>query len=127
MAQIPWKTILTIIEDAIKQTFDRRNEPQYWWANFKPEDGSHETVAKVKNVRMEATTGLRLELEKGDATIVLEARPSSLSKSKIYVGGKLDVDASMVFDVKNQSRFAFDFKNVTIDGEDYRIDTRLDP
>jgi hypothetical protein len=41
------------------------------------------------------------------------------------------MDAALIFafkgSVSNPSRWAFDFKNVTVDGEDYRINLRFDP
>ena len=131
MPQIPWNTLVKMLRDALKADFDRADDPKYWSAVLKPEDGGAETKALVKEARLDAAKGLRLALEADGKPIVLEATPSSASQSRVKVDGALDPDARLVFALKgsfgNPTRYAFDFKNVTLDGEDLRVDTRFDP
>jgi len=73
----------------------------------------------------------RGEDDGGSATILLEAQHHSPQNAKVLVDGELDPDARLVFafkgGIRNPSRWAFDFKNVTFEGEDYRINLRFDP
>lgn len=63
--------------------------------------------------------------------VTIKAAHHSPQKAKVLVNGTLDEDAALVFAWKggppNPSRWAFDFKRVTVDGEDYRINLRFDP
>ena len=131
MPEIPWKTLVKMLEEAAKASFGTRNDPAKWEANFKPEDDAPQTKANVKAVSLEAATGLRLELDKDGTPVVIHAKPSSTARSKIDVNGDSDPDARMVFAYKgtilNPTRYAFDFKRITLDGEEYRVDTRFDP
>jgi len=66
-----------------------------------------------------------------DVVINVIAQHHSTSKAKVLVDGVLDSDASLAFDYHgssgNPTRWGFDFKNVTVDGVDYRINLRFDP
>ncbi len=64
-------------------------------------------------------------------TVVLRAVHYSPSKARVLVNGTVDDDAALIFSWRgnpvNMSRWGFDFKRVTLDGLDYRINTRFDP
>lgn len=127
MASIGIGTILEILGDAAK----KRNDASKWEAKGHNLDTDANTKYTVDRVKMEATTGLEIDLSNNGTTIKLHAKPASLKKTRVFVNGELDPEAGLVFDFKgnfgNPSRWAFDFRPVTVDGEEFRINTRFDP
>ncbi len=64
-------------------------------------------------------------------TVVLRAVHHSPIRARVLVNGTVDEDGALIFswrgNIPNPSRWGFDFTRVTLDGLDYRINTRFDP
>ena len=64
-------------------------------------------------------------------TLDITARHHSTDHAKVLVNGADDADARLIFkhkgSITNPSRWGFDFKNLTVAGEDYRVNLRFDP
>ncbi len=88
------------------------------------------TALVASPVEINATVSFKGE-DGADVEINVAAKHHSTSKAKVLVNGELDADAALIFAFKgsigNPTRWAFDFKNVTVEGEDYRINLRFDP
>lgn len=108
----------------------KRNDKTKWSAWLVDQEGDKET-AEVKSVSLEALTGLKMELKTPTREFTIEARPSSLKKTQVYLDDVLDPEANLVFDFKgsltNPSRWGFDFRPVTFGEDEIRINTRFDP
>lgn len=122
-------SILNVLKIAAGSTLERRNDPKYWSVDIEP-SGGNKRKGKVTGVSFEATD-LTLTVDDAGTERTLTAHPVSASKTKVLVDGDWDSDAVLVFDPKpslgNPTRYAFDFKRVTIDGEDHRFNFRYDP
>jgi hypothetical protein len=121
--------ILTVLKIGGGHVLERRNDPSFWSVDIEP-SGGERRKGEVTGVSLEAT-GLMLTVNDKGRDLALAAVPHTATKTKILIDGEVDADAAMVFDPKpspgNLTRFAFDFKRVTIDGDDHRFNFRFDP
>ena len=129
MAFITLGSILSVLRIGGANVVERRNDPEFWTVDIEP-SGGDKRKGTVTGVNFEAT-GLMITVNDGDRDLVLAAVPHTATRTRVLVDGEVDQDAAMVFDPKpsfgNRTRFAFDFKRVTIDGDDHRFNFRYDP
>lgn len=115
---------------------DKMTEPDLWSVLTIEVEGSNDdlkgTVSDVQNVPVN-TLSITIDYTEGgtDKQVVLKASASTVKMAKISVNDKDDSDARLIFSNKgnigNPSRWGFDFKEITIDGKDYRFNLRFDP
>lgn len=129
MASITFETIMMLLH--VKETFERRNDPRYWtgWISYGKED--HRKVT-VKKVSMDLH-GIQFEIDDNANTIDLKGAPnvSNLSHTAVYLNGKQDAEAEMVFALKptlgDLTRFEFDFRPVMLGEQQVRFNMLYDP
>jgi hypothetical protein len=126
MPTITLSSIIAVLGDSA----GNRNNKAKWSAEFVNMETGDKTTATVEDVKLEPT-GLMLKLKHNGSTTKVEAKPASLSKTKVFVDGDHDPEAAMVFAHKgnlgNMTRWAFDFRPVTVTNDEFRINTRFDP
>jgi len=126
MALISFSSILSLLHTG--DLFSRRSDAQYWggWISG---DGNDRKV-KVTDVSLDEH-GLDLEIVDGATTYRLQAVPTGISHSKVFLDDKEVEGAAMVFAPKpsigNLTRYAFDFRPVTLNGNPARFNMRYDP
>lgn len=127
MAAITLGAILQVLD--VASSLSKRNDKQFWKVGIET-PGEPNRAAIVTAVSLEPN-GLHLTVQDGATEIKLADVPSTATRTKVLVNGELDPDAAMVFDIKtspaNPTRFAFDFRRVTIDDKDHRFNFRYDP
>ena len=105
------------------------------WSVLSVQYAGKQVGGTVKSVHADPMTlELKVEFQPEGAeaiTVQLKAVHHSPQRAKVLVDGTLDEDAALIFSWKgspaNPSRWGFDFKRVTLDGEDYRFNIRFDP
>ena len=127
MSVITLEAIMHVLD--LASSLSKRNDKQFWKVGIET-PGEPNRSATVTAVSLEIT-GLHLTIQDGDKEIKLADLPSTATRTKVLVNDEPDPDAAMVFDIKaspgNPSRFAFDFRRVTLDGKDHRFNFRYDP
>lgn len=127
MSAITMEAILQVLN--LAGALNARNDKQFWKGGIET-SGEPNRPLTVTAVSLEIT-GLHLTVQDGDKEIKLADLPLNATHTKVLVNGERDVDAAMVFAVKgspgNPTRFAFDFRRVTLEGKDHRLNFRYDP
>ncbi len=89
------------------------------------------TIASVNVNPTQIEVTVSFTVEGQSRTVVLKAVHFSPIRARVLVNGTVDEDGALIFswrgNIPNPSRWGFDFKRVTLDGLDYRINTRFDP
>lgn len=125
MATITLSSILDMLKHFADQAYKDRNNATKWEANIE-EAGQPKRKAEVVSASVEPE-GFEFVIKDGTENINLRAYPSlsSSKKLKVDVNGELDSDAAVIYkpvpSFANPARFHMDFKRVTINGEDVRV------
>jgi hypothetical protein len=127
MAVIALESILGIL--GVGDAFARRNDAQFW-SGWLDGDGNTRKL-KVTSASFDEH-GFELTVDDGGETITLAAVPKDIGHTKVLVNGQEDPKASLVFAPKfsfgNRSRWAFDFRPVTLGAKkNLRFNIRYDP
>jgi len=127
MAFISWSSIMALLGGP--DVFSRRNDVHYW-SGWVEEDGKTRKL-KVTQVSLDES-GLDVTIKEGEKPdLTLSAVPGNLSHTKVLVNEVLDPESSLIFAPKpsifNLTRYAFDFRPVTLDGKEVRFNLRYDP
>jgi len=125
MATITLSSIIDMLKHLAEKAYQDRNNPAKWEANIE-EAGQPKRKVEVTSASVEAE-GFQFVIKDTSEEITLHAYPSlaSSKKLKVDVNGSLDADAAVIYkpvpSLGNPARFHMDFKRVTLNGEDVRI------
>ena len=125
MANISLNGILALLKSAAGQAWENRNDPEGWECHIE-QAGEAPREGRLTMISFEPTL-IVFDVQFGKRVIRIEATPgSSVGPMRVKVDGERDSDARVVYkpvpSFGNPARFHLDFRRVTVDGEDLRVD-----